>query len=116
MKSKQWLLLIIIGLLCVGGVVYAGVNEGDRENMPDTHRTGWDVKHQQYAKGNEAECAMCHKPFFCIDCHQRRDDVTERVHKRNWKFFHSVQARANPKKCDSCHKTSFCTDCHRNPE
>ena len=51
---------------------------------PDSHRAGWKVKHQQAAKSDAASCNGCHKPFFCVDCHQRRDTVTEQVHKNNF--------------------------------
>lgn len=88
----------------------------DKEaGMPESHRSGWASGHQQAAKSDAASCKSCHKPFFCVDCHQRRDTVTERVHKRNFKFYHSVEARANPRKCDACHRLSFCADCHTNP-
>ena len=111
MKYKNIFILMFVfwSMTTVAG------NESERDSLPDSHRAGWIEKHQQYSKSNKEECMMCHKPIFCIDCHQRRDTITERVHKRNWKFYHSVEARANPRKCDSCHQVKFCNRCHQNP-
>lgn len=83
------------------------------EGKPESHRAGWMAAHQQTAKNDSSSCKMCHNAYFCIDCHQRRDTITQRVHRRNFLFYHSVDARANPRKCDECHKLNFCTDCHR---
>lgn len=115
MKSNHVIVIISLVGLVLTGVVSAASNEADRDGMPDNHRSGWVEKHQHYAKGDSKNCMQCHKPMDCIDCHTRRDDITQRVHKRNWKFYHGVEARANPRRCDSCHQQQFCTDCHRNP-
>lgn len=80
---------------------------------PDSHKTSWVERHQVEAKADPASCQQCHSnQIFCINCHQRRDTVQERVHRRNFKFFHSIQARANPRKCDACHTVDYCQKCH----
>ena len=80
---------------------------------PDNHKSGWISKHQTYAKNNDTYCTQCHpNKMFCIDCHQRRDTIQQRVHRRNFKFYHSIEARANPRKCDVCHTASYCQTCH----
>jgi hypothetical protein len=112
MKLK--IIIMIAAMLGAAAVCHAFDPDKDA-SMPDSHRSGWDVAHQQAAKNDPSYCSECHKPYFCIDCHQRRDTITQRVHKRNFKFYHSVEARANPHRCDACHSISFCTDCHRNP-
>jgi hypothetical protein len=106
--------IVIIVVILVGVAVTAFALDPN-SYAPDSHRAGWATGHQQVAKTDAASCNGCHKSFFCIDCHQRRDTVTERVHKRNFKFYHSIEARTNPRKCDTCHKITFCTDCHTNP-
>ncbi|MBI2975217.1 MAG: hypothetical protein HYY43_06480 [Deltaproteobacteria bacterium] len=109
--------ITIIIVILLGMAATAFALDPDNDAMkPDSHRAGWATGHQQAAKTDAASCNGCHKKFFCIDCHQRRDTVTERVHKRNFKFYHSIEARTNPKKCDTCHKITFCTDCHANPK
>ena len=116
MKFKGITVIVVALLLGISFAgAFAGSRENDQDSRPDSHRANWEKVHQNYAKANNQECAMCHKPIFCIDCHQRRDEITERVHKRNWKFLHSVEVRANAKQCDSCHRQKFCTDCHQNP-
>ena len=86
---------------------------GGKFPKPESHKTGWIGKHENYAKQNPEECAQCHRDrMFCIDCHKRRDTVQTRVHSRNFKFFHSIEARANPRKCDACHTVDYCQQCH----
>lgn len=80
---------------------------------PKSHKVDWIGRHQIYAKQNPKECTQCHaNPMFCIDCHQRRDTVQEKMHRRNFRFFHSIEARGNPRKCDACHTVNFCQECH----
>lgn len=80
---------------------------------PQNHKANWISKHQTYAKLNPKDCVQCHpNQMFCIDCHQRRDTVQERMHRRNFKFYHSIEARANPRKCSTCHTTTYCQQCH----
>ncbi len=90
---------------------------GGKFPKPESHKVDWIGKHQVYAKGDPKYCQQCHSnAMFCIDCHQRRDSVSERVHKRNFKYFHSIPARANPRKCDACHTVNFCQQCHSGRE
>lgn len=80
---------------------------------PSSHKAGWLSKHEYYAKQNIQGCFQCHtNSMFCIDCHKRRDTVTQRMHRRNFRFFHSIEARANPRKCDACHTVTYCQTCH----
>lgn len=80
---------------------------------PESHKVDWLAKHQSFAKQNPEMCTQCHSnQMFCIDCHKRRDTVSERAHRRNFKFFHSIEARANPHKCDACHTVNTCQECH----
>lgn len=80
---------------------------------PASHRVSWISKHQSYAKNDAASCVECHpNQMFCMDCHSRRDTITERVHRRNYEFYHSIEARANPHKCASCHSVAYCQKCH----
>lgn len=111
---KHRLITFIVLAILMAGSAYA--LDPEKEAMkPDNHRAGWNAGHQTTAKSDPASCNACHKPWFCIDCHQRRDTIEERVHRRNFKFYHSIEARMNPRKCDTCHTTTFCVDCHRNP-
>lgn len=113
MKYKITILILLTAL--VAGAAHA--IDPEKEAMkPDDHRAGWLAGHQDTAKADESSCKGCHKQFFCIDCHQRRDTIQQRMHRRNYMFYHSIEARANPRKCDECHKPAYCTDCHRNPQ
>ncbi|MBI2501001.1 MAG: hypothetical protein HYW02_05970 [Deltaproteobacteria bacterium] len=80
---------------------------------PQSHRVDWTRQHQVPAKQNPEECKTCHtNATFCINCHKRRDTVSEKVHRRNFRLFHSIEARANPRRCDACHSVTFCQECH----
>ncbi len=85
----------------------------DGPPKPESHKVNWLEKHQAYAKQNPDGCKQCHSnQMFCMDCHQRRDTVQEKVHRRNFRFSHSITARANPRRCATCHTVNFCQDCH----
>ncbi len=108
--------ILIMGVLLVGMAATAFALDPESDaGKPGSHSAGWVQMHQSTAKIDSSSCKACHKPWFCIDCHERRDSIQQRVHKRNYMFYHSVEARANPRKCDQCHKIVFCRDCHSNP-
>lgn len=111
--KHRWLTFTILALL-VATTAYA-LDPAKEAMKPESHKSGWSAGHQSTAKADPKSCNGCHKPYFCIDCHQRRDTITERVHRRNYQFYHSVEARANPRKCDTCHTLNFCAECHQNP-
>lgn len=86
---------------------------GGKFPKPSSHKAGWISKHEIFAKQNPQECAQCHRnSMFCLDCHQRRDTIQQRVHRRNFRFSHSIEARFNPRKCDACHRVNYCQQCH----
>lgn len=81
---------------------------------PEFHDSSWLQQHQMRAKAEPKLCASCHRSvMFCVDCHQRRDNIQRRMHDLNFRLYHSVEARANPHKCDACHRPMFCTNCHQ---
>ncbi|PIR17419.1 MAG: hypothetical protein COV46_04475 [Deltaproteobacteria bacterium CG11_big_fil_rev_8_21_14_0_20_49_13] len=112
MRYKKIVLIFLASFVCSAAFA---LDPEKSAGMPESHDAGWAQMHQSTAKIESSSCRSCHKPWFCIDCHERRDSIQQRVHKRNYMFYHSVEARANPRKCDQCHKIVFCRDCHSNP-
>lgn len=111
-KLYRNLVMLAIGMTFISTLAYT-FEPSKEEGKPDSHRAGWNAGHQQAAKSDPSSCESCHKAYFCVDCHQRRDTITQRVHRRNFLFYHSLEARANPRKCDECHRINYCTDCHK---
>lgn len=109
----SWVIILFL-FVFASGLSYA-IDPSKDEGLPDSHRAGWETKHQTAAKAYSSSCTGCHKAYFCINCHNRRDTIQQVVHRRNFKFYHSVEARANPRKCDECHRPQYCADCHANP-
>lgn len=88
-------------------------SENLRAIKPRNHMNiGWAGAHATNARIDGDACLNCHMTSFCVQCHQRRNDIELRNHSRNFRLTHSVQARAQPHKCDSCHSRSFCVECH----
>ena len=86
---------------------------GGKFPKPQSHKSGWIAKHQNYAKQDPQYCTQCHQnAYFCINCHQRRDSIQTVMHSRNFLMYHSIEARANPRKCDECHALNYCQNCH----
>ena len=79
---------------------------------PASHDTNWQNLHQSVAKQNSKYCDQCHKQYFCINCHQRRDPIQTIMHDRNFRYIHSIEARANPRRCNECHALQYCLNCH----
>ena len=79
----------------------------------DGHDEDFLESHAQVAREDEAYCANCHAPDFCVDCHNGVAKPTQ-IHPANWILIHSISARKNSLECSSCHKQQdFCLDCHR---
>ena len=80
---------------------------------PASHKQGdWQTRHSKAATIDRQQCAMCHRPQFCTDCHG-----VEMPHPADWakgKTGHSAVAQRNRAVCAKCHegKASLCTMCH----
>jgi hypothetical protein len=79
---------------------------------PANHNFDWLKRHSVYAKADSGSCESCHRPKYCQDCHERRDETVRTYHDRNFRFVHGIEARANPMVCGQCHTPSFCEGCH----
>lgn len=84
----------------------------DRVEAPVTHEAGWLATHGQQAAFEAASCRDCHSRSTCVECHDRRENVSRSVHDAAWLTVHGIVARASPAGCDTCHAQSECTSCH----
>jgi hypothetical protein len=77
------------------------------------HGPDWIERHKAVAGNDSRFCANCHKPEYCVGCHDGR--VRPRtVHPNDWLNLHAVAARQNSPNCTSCHRQqSFCIGCHQ---
>ena len=83
-----------------------------RAIAPANHNFDWLNRHAVFAKADAVACEDCHRPRFCEECHNRRDQPTRAFHDRNFRFVHGIEARANPMRCGQCHQPNFCDNCH----
>jgi len=78
----------------------------------DAHDENWLKNHRTVAQQNDEHCNNCHKPTWCVDCHNGLRKPLK-VHPNNWILAHPISARKNNPDCQSCHRTqTFCLDCH----
>jgi hypothetical protein len=78
----------------------------------DAHTLEFRTHHAQVAREDEKYCANCHRPIFCLDCH---NGVTKPLdfHGNDYLSRHPIEARRNDPDCGSCHRRqSFCLGCH----
>lgn len=79
----------------------------------DAHDDNYLKNHGNTAKGEEAYCANCHEPKYCLECHNGVARPVK-IHPNNWVLSHPMSARRDSPSCSSCHRAqSFCTDCHK---
>ena len=86
------------------------------------------VKNHNRFAANRQTCALCHKPSFCVTCHNVKNNPLpsirlkgqpERfsIHPSGWLSIHQIEGRSNPGECYKCHSSDFagkCSVCHRN--
>ncbi|HHU38044.1 MAG TPA: hypothetical protein GXZ45_01985 [Propionibacterium sp.] len=62
--------------------------------------------------GVGTSCGTCHKPSYCVDCH---DSGAINVHHDEMLYSHAASMRlANgPKACAVCHQPNYCAQCHK---
>ena len=78
----------------------------------DAHDENWLKNHKTVAGQDDEHCNNCHKPTWCVDCHNGVKKPLK-IHPNNWILAHTVSARKNTPDCQSCHRTqTFCLDCH----
>ncbi len=79
----------------------------------DAHNENFLQSHQHTSAEEQQYCENCHKPSFCVDCHNGVAKPVK-IHPANWILIHSISARKNSLECASCHQSqNFCIDCHR---
>ncbi len=72
----------------------------------------WLQRHGAIAKTDRQECAMCHQPSFCTDCHG-----LEMPHPAGWAkgtTGHAIYAQRDRTVCAKCHGSNpdMCSMCH----
>jgi hypothetical protein len=70
------------------------------------HGEGWE---QAHGMGDLGECATCHPPQYCIECHE-----VPVPHRQDWPQIHGkgISDPDDFSKCDSCHEPDWCVSCH----
>lgn len=72
---------------------------------------------EYYTQGFLGNCATCHEPQQCVDCHR---NTPPRSHRINWMQTHGFVARSGVvteltgPECGLCHTQQECIDCHMN--
>ena len=79
-------------------------------------------EHKTRASADPPYCAMCHKPQFCVDCHQGRsksvnapkEPVVPVSHtKGSWQSLHGKLFIQKKGDCGACHDDKSCKRCHK---
>jgi hypothetical protein len=109
MKRKTTVLIItlITAFLILSITALAAM--GDK---PETHDTGWLLRHGKVSAIDESECLSCHTDRLdCIRCHEDtkpRDHTSAYVNRG-----HAQKAMWSRNTCAACHTdSSFCDECH----
>jgi len=90
------------------------------------HSEGFIKNHNRYGV-NRQVCAMCHKPSFCVTCHNVKNNPLPStrlksrpdrfsIHPPGWLSIHQIEGRSDPGKCYKCHSSDFagqCSRCHK---
>lgn len=81
--------------------------------------------HKKNANLAPEQCAMCHQPKFCSDCHQgkpatpggpARQKVIPLDHRSpTFRKLHGKNYLDQKGACGSCHESKFCEGCHKTP-
>jgi predicted CXXCH cytochrome family protein len=78
---------------------------------PPGHAPGFERHHAAAAASGAMDCAACHSPSYCNDCH--RAAARPGFHAPDFVHQHAAAAYARDTDCASCHSTeAFCRDCH----
>jgi len=84
----------------------------DHVEPPASHGADWVHRHGDEMLVGALQCETCHRPTFCIDCHNRKEPIFFQVHDRSWITVHGIAARTDPTTCGTCHLQSDCESCH----
>ena len=80
---------------------------------PDDHGDPeWIRRHEFAARADQEQCAGCHAPSQCLDCHDgvQKD---QRLHPGDWQMTHGLEAQRRTLQCLACHDSErWCADCH----
>ena len=80
---------------------------------PDNHGDPeWIRRHESAARADQDQCAACHAPSQCLDCHDgvQKD---QRLHPGDWQMTHGLEAQRRSLECFACHDSErWCADCH----
>lgn len=93
---------------------------------PANHTPSFVAKgHTVRAKDDAAYCVMCHKPEFCVECHQGRrrlasgklSTVAVPAEHKKAEFMgkHGGQFLQQKGVCGACHDSASCSTCHWSP-
>jgi hypothetical protein len=89
-----------------GRLIPSGVLRGDAHDM--TFRTS----HARVAQSDEKYCGNCHRPAFCVECHDGAIKPMD-FHGNDYVSIHAIEARRNSPDCSACHRQqTFCVACH----
>jgi predicted CXXCH cytochrome family protein len=76
-----------------------------------THPGGFAERHGTWAASGALDCARCHSPSRCADCHA--GTAAPGFHPPNFLERHAVDVFARGSDCQSCHSPeTFCQSCH----
>lgn len=89
------------------------------------HANDFMGRHPEYARKNTKACTQCHTESYCLDCHNKQEDLKPSlkypekvraglIHRGDWETTHRIEAKLNQASCLKCHGTKYCTDCHTN--
>jgi len=79
---------------------------------PNTHHVDWLQTHGTEARLSTQNCESCHRGSFCVDCHERKNNMQFEVHDRTWISVHGIEAKVDPASCSACHQQTSCLGCH----
>lgn len=88
--------------------------EVDEFWAPPSHARHWERRHGDASRladpGSSSDCATCHAPTECADCHLAEPPAshTNTFRRRS----HGLAAALDRESCAACHRTDACESCH----
>jgi hypothetical protein len=87
------------------------------DQPPPSHRANWTRYHGTLVRGRASDradqCALCHQPSECTNCHQIEPPEN---HNNYWRRRgHGLTASMDRDSCMTCHDSDSCQRCHGGP-